>query len=157
MQVKLEKTHCQEKKTNRLKNKRDQLIDRKKIRSIYRQQITRPQAVIKQIWSYGIELWGCGSTFNLVITQRSQSKILRAIANANAPRYVTNHTLRTDFNVIHAKINKNHNKPETHHSPLLEPLLQPVNTRRLKADSHIAHRSHAAPLPFPCHAVPLRV
>jgi hypothetical protein len=26
-----------------------------------------------------------------------------------------------------------------------------------KADSHIACRSHAGPMPFPCHAVPLRV
>jgi len=29
--------------------------------------------------------------------------------------------------------------------------------QRVKTDSHIACRSHAAPLPFPCHAVPLRV
>jgi hypothetical protein len=28
---------------------------------------------------------------------------------------------------------------------------------RLKTDSHIACRAHAAPMPFPCHAVPLRV
>jgi len=27
----------------------------------------------------------------------------------------------------------------------------------LKTDSHIACRAHAAPMPFPCHAVPLRV
>ena len=27
----------------------------------------------------------------------------------------------------------------------------------LKADSHIACRAHAAPMPFPCHAVPLRI
>jgi len=27
----------------------------------------------------------------------------------------------------------------------------------LKADSHIACRARAAPMPFPCHAVPLRV
>jgi hypothetical protein len=27
----------------------------------------------------------------------------------------------------------------------------------LKADSHIACRAHAAPMPFPCHAMPLRV
>jgi len=27
----------------------------------------------------------------------------------------------------------------------------------LKADSHIACRAHAASMPFPCHAVPLRV
>jgi len=68
--------------------------------------------------------------------QRSQSKILRAIANA--PRYVTNHTVRTEFyipyvsDVIHESINKHHNNLETHSNPLLEPLLQPINTRRLK-------------------------
>jgi hypothetical protein len=27
----------------------------------------------------------------------------------------------------------------------------------VKADTHITCRSHAAPMPFPCHAVPLRV
>ena len=27
----------------------------------------------------------------------------------------------------------------------------------IKANSHIACRAHAAPMPFPCHAVPLRV
>ena len=27
----------------------------------------------------------------------------------------------------------------------------------LKADSHIACHAHAAPITFPCHAVPLRV
>jgi len=62
--------------------------------------------------------------------QRSQSKILRAIANA--PRYVTNHTLHTDFNipylrdVIHKRSNKHHIKLEAHPNPLLEPLLQPI-------------------------------
>ena len=68
--------------------------------------------------------------------QGLQSKILRAIANARW--YVTNHTLHTDFNnpyvsdVIHERINKHHNKLEAHPNPLLQPLLQPVNTRRLK-------------------------
>ena len=68
--------------------------------------------------------------------QRSKSKILRAIANAL--RYVTIHTLHTDFNIryvsdaSHERINKNHNKLENQASPLIEPLLQPVNTRRLK-------------------------
>ena len=73
--------------------------------------------------------------------QRSQSKILGAIANA--PWYVTNHTLHTDFNspyvsdVIHERINKYHNNLEAHHNPLSEPLLQPVNTRRLKRCWHL--------------------
>ena len=68
--------------------------------------------------------------------QGSQTKILRAIANA--PRYVTNHTLHTDFNipylsdVIHEIINKHHNKLEAHPNTLLESLLQSTNTRRLK-------------------------
>ena len=32
-----------------------------------------------------------------------------------------------------------------------------VTRRSLKADSHIACRAHAAPMPFPCHALLLRV
>ena len=81
------------------------------------------QAVIKPIWSYGIERRGCASKSNIVIMQRYQSKILRDIANA--PRYVTNRILHSDFNspyvsdVIHEIINKHHNKPEAHPSPLL--------------------------------------
>jgi len=95
------------------------------------------KAVIKPIWSYGIELWGCASESNIVIMQISQSKILRA--TANAPWYVTNHTLHRDFNlhyvsdVIHQIINKYHNNLDVHPNPLLEPRLQPANTRRLKS------------------------
>jgi len=104
---------------------------------IYLQKISYStiKRLIRLIWSYGIELWASASKSNIVIMQRSQSKILGAIANA--PWYVTNHTLHTDFNtpyvsdVIHERINKNH-KLEAHPNPLLEPLLQPINTRRLK-------------------------
>ena len=39
------------------------------------------------------------SKSNTVITERSQSKILRA--TTNAPRYVTNHILHTDFNILY--------------------------------------------------------
>jgi hypothetical protein len=94
------------------------------------------KAVIKPIWSYGIEMWGCTSKSNIVIMQKSQSKILRAIANA--PRYVTNHTLHTDFNipyvsdVIHERLNKYQIKLEAHPNALSEPLLQPVNNRKQK-------------------------
>ena len=69
--------------------------------------------------------------------QRPQFKILRAIANASW--YVTNHTLHKDFNmpyvsdVIRERINKYHKNLEAHPNPLLEPLLQPVNTMRLKS------------------------
>ena len=105
------------KKTNRLKNKRDQLDERKKIPSI-ENKLPIYKAVIKPRWSYGIELWGWASKYNVVIMQRSQSKILRVIGNASW--YVTNHTLHTDFNspyvsdVIHERINKHHNHLEAH-------------------------------------------
>ena len=81
-------------------------------------------------------MWRCASKSNTVIMQRSQSKILRA--TANEPRYVTNHTLHTEWNipyvsdVIRERINKHHNKLEAHPNPLLEPLIQSVNTSRLK-------------------------
>ena len=34
------------------------------------------KAVLKRTWSYGIELWGCGSKSNIVIMQRSHPKFL---------------------------------------------------------------------------------
>jgi len=123
LQVKLERTHRQKKKTNRLKNKRDKLVNRKKSHLSIENKLLIYKAVIKPAWSYGIELWGCASKSNIVIMHRSQSKILRAIANA--PWYVTNHTLHTDFNipyvtdVIRERINKHHNTLEAHpNSPL---------------------------------------
>ena len=55
------------------------------------------KAIIKPIWSYGIQLWGTAAKTNIDILQRFQSKILRLIANA--PRYVTNATLHQDLNI----------------------------------------------------------
>jgi hypothetical protein len=77
---------------------------------------------------------------NIVIMQRSQSKILRAIYIyiTNAPRYATNHSLHIDFSapyvrdVIHERINKHHINLRVHLNPLLEPQLQPLDTRRPK-------------------------
>jgi len=126
----LERTNGQKKKTNRLKTKEINWLIGKKSHLSIENKLLIYKAVIKPVLSYGIELWGCASKSDIVIMQRCQSKILRAIANA--PRYVTNHTLDKDFNtpyvsdVTHERINKHHNKLEAHPSPLLEPLLQPV-------------------------------
>jgi hypothetical protein len=88
------------------------------------------KAITKPLWSYRMELRGDASKSHTVVMQSTQSKILRAIANA--PRYVTNHTLQSDLkvpyvrDVIHERIWKHHIKPEDHYNPLLEPLLQPA-------------------------------
>jgi hypothetical protein len=55
------------------------------------------KTIIKPIWTYGVEIWGCGSKSNISIIQRSRSKILRMIANA--PWYVSNISLHEDLNV----------------------------------------------------------
>ena len=115
---------------------RDQLVNRKISHLSTVNTLLVYKAVIKPICSYGIELWGCARKSNIVMAQRSQSKILTAIANT--PWYVTNHTLYTNFNipyvseVIHERISKHHNKLEAHPNSLLQPLLQSLNTRRLK-------------------------
>ncbi|PNF19327.1 hypothetical protein B7P43_G07306 [Cryptotermes secundus] len=94
------------------------------------------KTVIKPTWTYGIELWGCASKSNIAIIQRAQSKILRTIMNA--PRYVSNRTLHTDLKtpyvteVIRENSTKYFSKLENHSNPLLQPLLQPHQNRRLR-------------------------
>jgi hypothetical protein len=85
---------------------------------------------------FGLELWGCASKSNIPVIQRSQSKILRMIAEA--PWYVSNATLHADLGisyvheVIHQKFNNHHTRLGTHENPLLKKLLLREENRRLK-------------------------
>jgi hypothetical protein len=94
------------------------------------------KTIIKPIWTYGAEIWGCASKSNISIIQRSQSKILCMIANE--PWYVSNITLHEDLNVplvkeiIKQRSTRYHNKMEGHVNVLIQPLLEPYNERRLK-------------------------
>jgi hypothetical protein len=94
------------------------------------------KTVLKQVWTYGIELWGCASKSNIVIIQRYQYKLLRTMINV--PWYVSNHTLHTDLRipyvhmVFQERIAKHCTTLTSHPNPVLEPLLQPTYNRRLK-------------------------
>jgi hypothetical protein len=55
------------------------------------------KAIIKPIWSYGIQLWCCAKPSNTQIIQRIQSKTLRLVFNA--PWYVSNKTLHKDSKI----------------------------------------------------------
>lgn len=55
------------------------------------------QQVLKPIWTYGIQLWGCTKQSNINIIQRFQNKVLRAIVNA--PWYIRNSDLHRDLQV----------------------------------------------------------
>ena len=52
------------------------------------------RAILKPIWTYGVQLWGCAKPPNTKIIQRVQSKILRMVFNA--PCYISNKTLHED-------------------------------------------------------------
>jgi hypothetical protein len=62
------------------------------------------EAVVKPIWTYGIQLWGTASNSNIEILQRFQSKTLRVILNA--PWYINNSRVHEDPQMNTEKLNK---------------------------------------------------
>lgn len=61
---------------------------------IYRQ-------MLKPIWTYGIQLWGCTKKTNIQVIQTFQNKVLRCIVNA--PWYIRNDNLHRDLNMEQVK------------------------------------------------------
>jgi hypothetical protein len=55
------------------------------------------KAILKPIWTYGVQLWGCAKPSNTKVLQRIQSKILRIAFNA--PWYISNKTLHDDSGI----------------------------------------------------------
>jgi hypothetical protein len=53
--------------------------------------------ILKPIWTYGIQLWGCTKRSNVKIIQCFQHSVLRDIVDA--PRYVRNSDLHRDLEV----------------------------------------------------------
>jgi hypothetical protein len=72
------------------------LIGRNSSLSTYNKLLIYKQ-ILKPIWMYGIQLWGCASQSNIGIIQRFQNKVLRNIVNA--PRFIRNVDIHRDLNV----------------------------------------------------------
>lgn len=53
--------------------------------------------VLKPVWTYGIQLWGCTKKNNSKLIQTFQNKVLRSIVNA--PWYIRNDTIHRDLKV----------------------------------------------------------
>jgi hypothetical protein len=51
-------------------------------------KFTLYKQVIRPVWSYGVQLWGCASESNIQVIQRYQNKVLQCIVNA--PWYIRN-------------------------------------------------------------------
>jgi len=81
------------------------------------------KTILKPIWTYCTELWGCSKPSNTKILQAFQSKTLRLITNA--PWYVNNQTLHTDLSipyinkVISTAAKKSRDRNLNHHNPLI--------------------------------------
>jgi hypothetical protein len=95
------------------------------------------KCILKPVWSYGIQLWGCAKPSHTKIIQRLQSKILRSITNA--PRFVSNRTLHSDLHIpfVDTEINRlskvYHQRLAEHQNALIaEMTAQPISRRRLK-------------------------
>jgi uncharacterized protein YeeX (DUF496 family) len=99
-------------------------------------KLTLYKQVIRPVWSYGIQLWGCASESNIQVIQRYQNKVLKCIDNA--PWYVRNSDLHRDLRIetvtdIIAKFAKSHEKRLQDHINIEASRLLNVNiTRRLK-------------------------
>jgi len=55
------------------------------------------KSLLRPIWAYGMQIWGCAKPSQVRTIQTSQSIILRLIASA--PWYVTNETLHNDLRI----------------------------------------------------------
>jgi len=82
------------------------LIGRRSALSIQNKLLLYKQ-VLRRIWTYGRQLWGCACQSNVEIIQRFENKVLRNIVNA--PWYVRNEDLHRDLkvDVIEEVIKKN--------------------------------------------------
>ena len=95
------------------------------------------KAILKPVWTYGIQLWGTASNSNIEILQRFQSKTLRSLINA--PWYVTNETIHRDLKIPTVKEeickfrNRYNIRVNNHRNPLVTQLLDTTDQiRRLK-------------------------
>jgi hypothetical protein len=64
--------------------------------SIHNKRLLNKQ-ILKPVWTYGIQLWGCTKQSNIDIIQRFQNKLLRNIVKA--PWYIRNNDLHRDLEV----------------------------------------------------------
>jgi hypothetical protein len=74
------------------------IIGRKSQLSLDNKQLLVYKAILKPIWTYGVQLWETASNSNLEILKRFQSKVLRIITDA--ARHVPNAVIKRDLQVL---------------------------------------------------------
>jgi hypothetical protein len=82
------------KQLNRKAKQMHWLLGRRSTLSIERKLLPY-KALLKPIWTYGIQLWGTASSSDIEILQRFQSKTLWSILNT--PCYINSHKIHEDL------------------------------------------------------------
>jgi hypothetical protein len=92
--------------------------------------------VLRPIWTYGFQLWGCACQTNNAIIQRFQNKVLRDIVNA--PYYIKNENIHKDLNmetvdeIIKKMAISHENRLKQHVNTETKQILLEANIRRLQ-------------------------
>jgi hypothetical protein len=114
------------------------LLERNSELSIYNKFILYKQ-VLRPVWSYGIQLWGCASDSNIQVIQRFQNKVLKCIFQASCYTYIRNSDLHQDLGIetvtdIITRLASSHKKKLQNHinSEVSRLLNVQNNPRRLK-------------------------
>lgn len=84
------------KQLNKLRSSMEWMIGRKSKLSIHNKLLLYKQ-ILKPVWTYGIQLWGCSANSNIKIIQSFQNKVLRDIVNA--PWYCHTSDIHCDLQV----------------------------------------------------------
>jgi hypothetical protein len=123
---KTEELNIKYRKVKWLLGRTSQLSIQNKIR-VYNQ-------IIKLVWTYGIQLWGCASKSNIHIIQQFQNKVLRG--TVNAPWYTRNSDIHRDLSVrmVTAEIKRTAKKHEDrlHEHTNVEAIQLPDNSRAVR-------------------------
>ena len=72
------------------------LLGRRSELSVHNKLLLYKQ-VLKPVWTYGVQLWGCTKKSNRRIIQMFQNKVLRCIVNA--PWFIRNDDIHKDLNI----------------------------------------------------------
>lgn len=93
--------------------------------------------ILKPIWTYGVQPWGCTKDTNIKIIQNFQNKVLRSFVNA--PWYIRNDDIHRDLGIetvveeIHKFAQKHEQRLHKHQNCEITHLLDHSNEiRRLK-------------------------
>ena len=93
----MEAPHQEKKNRTKYQISKIQLAAWEKFQALDSQKILIYNQILKPVWLYGCQLWGCAKVSNIQIIQRFQNKVLRNIVNA--PWYVRYKDIHRDMQI----------------------------------------------------------